>query len=286
MSLNEKYIYQLLVSIESILINCDNSRSFLTFHILCNPDIKQISLFKIKSLIKKYTNFEIICYNMGNNFMNHKNEFYSSAAYYRLLTPIFIDVDRLIYLDGDTITLKDLSDLYKNEFNDNYVLGFLDYSDCEGEIWSERYINDGVILLNLKKIRNDKKAYDLLNMTMNNTKLKKHDQTVINKVFYPKIGLIPFKYGIWNFQNKFDLIDYMKRLKLELNITQLEEALKDPGIMHNVRGWPKIWNKIYKYRYIKINGKLQKNYYFQEHYKMWHHYAKKTDYYNEMRKIF
>ena len=29
---------------------------------------------------------------------------------------------------------------------------------CEGEIWSERYINDGVILLNLKKIRNDKKA--------------------------------------------------------------------------------------------------------------------------------
>ena len=126
---------------------------------------------------------------MGNNFMNHKNEHYSSAAYYRLLAPIFIDVDRLIYLDGDTITLKDLSDLYKNEFNDNYVLGFLDYPTCEGEIWSERYINDGVILLNLKKIRNDKKTYDLLNMTMNNTKLKKHDQTVINKVFYPKIGL-------------------------------------------------------------------------------------------------
>ena len=189
MSLNEKYIYQLLVSIESILTNCDNSRSFLTFHILCNPDIKQISLLKIKSLIKKYTNFEIICYNMGNNFMNHKNECYSSAAYYRLLTPIFIDVDRLIYLDVDTITLKDLSDLYKNEFNDNYVLGFLDYSNCEGKIWSERYINDGVILLNLKKIRNDKKAYDLLNMTMNDTKLRKHDQTVINKVFYPKIGL-------------------------------------------------------------------------------------------------
>ena len=50
MSLNEKYIYQLLVSIESILINCDKSRSFLTFHILCNPDIKEISLLKIKSL--------------------------------------------------------------------------------------------------------------------------------------------------------------------------------------------------------------------------------------------
>ena len=92
--------------------------------------------------------------------MNHKYEHLSPAAYYRLLTPIFIDVNRLMHLDGDTLTLKDLGKVYQIEFNDNYVLGFLDYSkDCEKlEIRNEKYINDGVILLNMEKKKKGQKS--------------------------------------------------------------------------------------------------------------------------------
>ena len=287
MSLNEKYLYPLLVSAESIIFNINTKKTFITYHILCTPDIKQTSILKMKCLIKKSLNIEIIFYNMGNNFMNHKYEHLSPAAYYRLLTPIFIDVNRLMHLDGDTLTLKDLGKVYQIEFNDNYVLGFLDYSkDCEKlEIRNEKYINDGVILLNMEKIRKDKKAYDLINMVINNTKLPKHDQTIINKVFYPNIGLLPFKYGIWNFKNKLDIINYSKRLKQNINITELEEAIKDPGILHNVRSIPKIWLKIYKYRFIKRNRKIEKNY-FIKYYDLWQFYAKKNYFYDEMKKKF
>ena len=98
--------------------------------------------------------------------------------------------------------------MYQTSFQNNYVLGFLDIFS-EGVDYlglkSEKYINAGVILLNLKKIRRDKKHYELLYMALNHKKLKHQDQTVINYILYPKIGLLPFKYGIFNFPTEFDI---------------------------------------------------------------------------------
>ena len=48
-SINNKYVYPALVSIESLLINCDKSRTFITYHILCPPDFSEINLKKLKT---------------------------------------------------------------------------------------------------------------------------------------------------------------------------------------------------------------------------------------------
>ena len=37
-SLNDRYLYPLLVSIESVLINCDKKNTYITYYILCAPD--------------------------------------------------------------------------------------------------------------------------------------------------------------------------------------------------------------------------------------------------------
>lgn len=127
-SLNDRYVYPLLVSIESVLINCNKQNTYMTYYILCAPDLKEITLFKLKSLVYKYPlNLEMIFYNMGNNFMKLYDRRVSQAAYYRLLAPIILDIKKIIYLDGDTLTLKDLNDMYKLDFHNNYILGFLDY---------------------------------------------------------------------------------------------------------------------------------------------------------------
>ena len=126
----------------------------------------------LKSVIYKYSsNLEMVFYDMGQIFMNRIDPRISQAAYYRLLTPIFIDLDKIIYLDGDTFVFKDLNEMYQLKFNDNYILGFLDVAsdgvDYLG-IKSEKYINSGVVLLNLEKIRNDKKVYELIKVTNRN----------------------------------------------------------------------------------------------------------------------
>ena len=165
----------------SILYNCNKAKSFIIFHILCTPDFDEKSIRIFKSLLNKFPhNTEIVFYNMGNNFSNRKNAHFSEAAYYRILTPIIIDSDRVIHLDGDTLVFNDLNEMYNLDFNDNYILGVYDYIingvDYLG-IKSEIYINAGAILLNLKKMREDNKTFELLNLTNSNIKLKLVDQT-------------------------------------------------------------------------------------------------------------
>ncbi len=79
---------------------------------------------------------------MGKNFISYKNIVFSQSTYYRLLLPIIVDTDRIIYLDGDTLTLKDLTKMYNSDFDNNYVLGVLgiaswglDYLGIKAKNW-------------------------------------------------------------------------------------------------------------------------------------------------------
>jgi lipopolysaccharide biosynthesis glycosyltransferase len=284
-SLNNKYIYPLLVSMESVLINSDKNKTFITYHILCTPDIKANTLLIIKSLMRRYsTNLELILYNMGSCF-EYRMGFKSQAVYYRILSPIILNIDKIIYLDGDTITLKDLSDMYKIEFNDNYMLGFLDIQS--GQIdhlgkRTEKYTNTGVILLNLEKIRNDNKIFEMLNIVNTTIFLPSQDQTVFNFVLYPKIGRLPSKYGIWNFEDKLDIEKYLNSIRQKIDINELEEALKDPSIFHTVLCCPKLWFPKSKYS-IFSNCKKRGNCNCRKYINLWLSYAQKTEYYKQIR---
>lgn len=126
-SLNDKYIYPLIVSMNSALLNSDKNRTTLVYHILCSKELKQKNIIKLKSLLFVYpTNLELIFYNMGNAFIKFKYQKYAQVTYYRLLSPIFIPLDRIIYLDSDVLIFKDLYEMYQISFDNNYVLGFLD----------------------------------------------------------------------------------------------------------------------------------------------------------------
>ena len=133
-------------------MNCDKTKTFITYHILCSPDFTDNKISILKSLMNQYSsNIEMIFYNMTNNFINLNNKRFTQATYYRILIPILTNIDRILYLDADTLVLKDLTEMYEVEFNDNYVLGTLDYLtsgiDYLG-IKSKKYINAGVLLLN------------------------------------------------------------------------------------------------------------------------------------------
>ena len=182
---------------------------------------------------------------MTNTFLKFNDFRTSQASTYRLATPIIIDEDRIMHLDGDTLTFKDLSKMYKMDLNDNYFVGFLDFL-CDGidylGIHSERYINAGVVLINLEKIRNDNKIEDLFNFLNRNVKLLNLDQTIINYVFYPKIGIMPSEFVVFNFHDESDIRKYSKYPRTKVNITELIESLNNPTIIHFVLCWPKIWD--------------------------------------------
>lgn len=263
-------------------MNCDKTKTFITYHILCSPDFTDNNISILKSLMNQYSsNIEMIFYNMTNNFMNLNNKRFTQATYYRILIPILTNIDRILYLDADTLVLKDLTEMYEVEFNDNYVLGTLDYLTSGIDnlgIKSKKYINAGVLLLNLEKIRKDNKIYDLLKYI----RLLGNDQTLINYVFYPKIGIMPSKYNIFNFNDELDVKLYLKLLRTKINITELKEAFNDPITIHHVLCWPKMWSIHHRYVDYFSAARQRNNYSCKKYYKLWHLYARKTDYYHDI----
>ena len=287
-SVNNKknYKYILLVQMQSLLMSCDKNSTFIVYHFLCTPDFNELSIIIFKSLFISFPhNFELIFYNMGNIFFYFKKIYLHSVTYYRLMTPLFINEERVIHLDADCLIFSDLNDMYNLDFKGNYILGFYDVIkdgiDYLG-IKSSKYINAGVTLFNLKKLRNDKKCVAIIGLLHSTVPLRKNDQTVINYLLYPNIGRLPSKYGIFNFEDKSDLTIYLNLLRTEIPLKELEEALINPGIIHFVLCKPKPWysNSFYFKDFTNCTQRL--NCSCIKYFYIWHSIAKETFYYKKI----
>ena len=290
-NMNNKYIYASLVSINSVLRNSNRNKTTIVYHILCPEDLRRRNINKLKYFLFYYpTNLEMIFYNMGNLFNRFKKIRFSQVAFFRLLTPLFLPVEKVIYLDSDVLAFDDLYEMYNLNFNNNFVLGFLDPLshgiDYLG-LKSEKYINSGVLLLNLDLIRKKNKYYEIIQILNNYKKLENNDQTVINYVFYPNIGLLPLKYGIFNFNSIFDIkYIYSKIIRKKLNLTELIEAFNKPSLMHFILCEPKVWktNSLFIKKLTRV-GTLGKTS-CKPYHNIWIENAKNTSFFKEIKKFY
>ena len=290
-NMNNKYLYPSLVSIFSALKNSNKNNTTLVYHILCPENIRKSNIYKLKSLINLFpTNLEMIFYNMGNLFNKFKENRFSEVTFYRLISSIFIPLERIIYLDSDVLVFEDLEEMYNLPFNNNYVLGFLDLLNYGVDylgLLSEKYINAGVLLMNLEKIRKDNKSFEMLYMANTCKNLHNNDQTIINYVLYPEIGLLPFKYGIFNFDSIFDIkYIYLNRIRQKLDLTELIKAYNNPSIMHYTLCVPKLWYSVSKYvKKFTRSGTIKQIKCKRDH-NIWIEYAKNTSFFKEIAKFY
>ena len=284
MAFDDNSIYQTLVSITSALENNNKNKNILIYHCLISYNFKEENIKYIESLKEKY-DFRINYYKIPNIFKGKKKWNYSYTIYYKLLIPlIFPDYDRIIYLDSDTLIFKDISEMYNLPFNDNYVLGYPFHTPWivkKFGLFPKKYINGGVLLLNINKIRNDNKDFELIDFTLKNAKkLFFLEQDSMNIIFYKKIGLLPLKYGVYLFGNITNFKEaYEYKLRVELNLTELEEAIENPSIIHLCCCNPKVWFK-------KTKQENHFNHICKKYQKLFYFYANKTKYYNEIYNLY
>ena len=107
-------------------------------------------------------------------------------------------------MDCDTIVETELTELWDIELEDNWIAGVQDLLPSYlikaiGMDSNERYINSGVLVINLKKWRHiDFKTKVIQYMKDHNNNVVHHDQGIINgicngKILYlePKFNLMP-----------------------------------------------------------------------------------------------
>ena len=269
------YIYPTLVSMTSLIINGGNNTIYYIF-ILHTPTFSEKNKHIFNTLENKYKDrCRIIYINMGKMYKNLKfKKTLSLSAYYRLsLQDILPNINKIIYLDGDTLVLGDLKELIDLDMKGNVVMGFID--DEPSSIESFGLINStvicsGVLLLDLRGLRENnysKKIEDFI--SKNRNRLIQEDQTIVNVVMQDRLGPIPPKYGIWPLTNKEKLERYLniKRSGKKYSKKSLLNAIKHPVIIHFVGRKP-FWSR-------KSDNVFDK---------IWWNFARASGYYDEIYK--
>lgn len=212
-SLDNNYSMQLGVCIASILKNINTSEKFC-FYVL-DAGISSLNKKKI-DMLKKIKDFDITYVKVDESkFKNcpfpqteiHRNKVITIASYYRLVLPsLFPKIDKLLYMDVDTIVLDNLEELYNTDISGCYAAMAIDaeMGDNAPRLNLDKYFNAGVLLLYLEKLRQDgieQKFFDYIDE--NRERIIYHDQDVLNSVLKGKIKVIN---GMYNVQiNKFSV---------------------------------------------------------------------------------
>ena len=269
---DNRYVYPTLVAMTSLVENAGKN-TYYDIYVMLHPEFKEEFKKILKSVEKNhYEHCSVIFINMGNKFKDQKTDNrISTPAYYRLeLHNLLPNVNRIIWMDSDTMVFEDLTNLIKLDMKGKFMLGFLDsLPDAIKDfgIKDAIVLCSGVLLIDLDALRKNN-ITEKFNKFMKEKKDKivQHDQTIINVVLQNYIGKTPPKYGIWAFENSRSAISYNRRQRLWLkyDINELLNAYHHPAILHFI--WPKpFWRK----REPVFNDK-------------WWEYAKKTGYYNDI----
>ena len=243
-------IYSTLVSMTSALENNNKEQNLLVYHLLLsnNFDMRKISYFE--SLKNDY-DFILNYFKIPPvfKFIHKKWKNTDTVEYKLLLSLIYPDIPRIIFLDGDTLIFTDISEMYNLEFNDNYLLGYPYHTADSLDKWDpdnfKIYVNGGVLLFNIHKIRKDNMDLKLLLFHgVNYTRTNFFEQDSLNYIYKNKIGLLPLKYGVYLFGNIEEYKkEYLYKMRIDINLTELENAIEKPSIVHLCCCNPKVWYK-------------------------------------------
>lgn len=158
----------------------------------------------LQQILATYSNMRIQYRSVGDAF----NEAYeirgiTKAAYYRLLAADLLpEYDRVIYADVDTIFRRDLSELYDSDLCGNYIgavyaLGINTSDEGREHLKSiglepGGYFVSGFLLMDLKKMREDKITDSFKALAENHYKFQ--DQDIMNIVCKGKIKALSYIY--------------------------------------------------------------------------------------------
>lgn len=168
------------------------------------------------------------------------NRYISRVAYYRLdianiLPP---EVNKVVYLDVDTIALEDIADLWETDISEYYLAAVKDYGvhkfDTEGDhravLGMRReadYFNSGVLLINVDMWRQNDVAGKVVKRTVQGG-MRYHDQDGLNAILFDKwLSLDPK----WNVHKAMFRKYYSLKVKNDI-LRPVVDAVRSPAVVH------------------------------------------------------
>ena len=238
---DDKYINQTVVSMISAIEN--NKEHDVEFLILYS-NLKDENITKLQNttnLPKVKLRMLQIDESIFNNLPLSK--WVTVQAWFRIKLPdLCQDLDKILYLDCDTLVLGDLSELFSLNLDNKYLAGVKDVWGVDKyvkrlDMKSDVYINSGMLLFNAEFCRTEHSLSKIVEFANSNSKIIEFcDQDSINKiadtqklVLNPKFNLMDtwWRGGYYEFEGQEEA-DYLqaKENPVIAHLTGLKPAYK------------------------------------------------------------
>ncbi len=246
---DDDYVTPTTTAISSLCIHSDESFIY-NVYVIMPENSSEIAKNYFVDCAVKYENVNVCviekCFDDLMNLHQYNDQRYLAATTTALfkfkLANIFSNLDKILYLDGDIIIRDSLTELYEYDIKDYYVAAVRDLPQVlyreqpiGKEISGIDYFNSGVMLLNLKKMRENEIEAKLIETKKNYTDSSLMDQNIFNIVFKDSVLQLPFIYNTC-YINLIESKDRYSISKInEMYSTNYEtvyEILKDIKIMH------------------------------------------------------
>ncbi len=191
----------------------ENTHKSIYIHVVLDESVTQENKNRIIELERKY-DCRIFFYNIDTSKLNCFRDIagiYSVGTLFRFFVAdvLPVSIERVIYLDDDIIVNLDIEELWNINLESNLIAACHDQEakkfmnvlgPCkDGTVSVNDYFNQGVLVLDLYKIR---QQYHFFDLCINTLKLHPDyfllDQDVFNVIFNGKIKYLPERFNIFS----------------------------------------------------------------------------------------
>lgn len=249
-STDNNYVRHVAVSMISLFENNKEFEDIFVYIIDNNISVenKRIlsSISKKYNRVIEYLKFEEICKGLITD------NSYSLSSYARLFLSNINDIDKIIYLDCDSVINGSFLELWNMNLDEYYIGAVQDCVKTKFRVGigldrDEKYINAGFLLINLKLWRSDRLVDKYINFIQKfNGSVPHHDQGVINAVCRGKILILDPKYNLMGNMIIFGEEKLKKLNNMNNYYTQekLNQAIEKPVFIHyTAEFYNRPWNK-------------------------------------------
>lgn len=264
-SCNDYYIPQTGISMISLFENNKEVEDICVY--LISKDVSIVNINILKEICNSYgrrfveVRFEDIAYDLKlTNTGRHIATIYSKVFFSRIS-----GVDKIIYLDSDTVVIRSLEALW-NESIDDYYMGVVETNPTKyykelGLPKGERFFNDGMAIINVDFCRRNNLIGQILKVLDEyNGNPPTLSEGALNKVCYGKVKYISLKYNLMAgllFMAKLDA-KYLSNI-LHYCEEEIIESINYPVVIHFLsafynRPWLTPCTHPYKDEYFKYQA--------------------------------
>lgn len=250
LTINKKYVKLVNILLNSIQLSNKDTK-FDVYILHRELDIEDKNIIESGLDLNKF-NIKMIKIDEEEvkNFPQYQKR-YPKEIYFRLFATKYLpeNIDKILYLDSDTLVINKLDELYNMDFEGNFYIATTHVKKILRKINEVRlridddvpYINTGVLLINLKELRKIDVQKEVCEFVENNSKkLMLPDQDIITALYGNKIKIVDaLRYNLGDRDLNLYNLNHIK------NPIGLKWVKENTVIIHYY-GRNKPWNKNYR----------------------------------------